>query len=145
MPIHAITRGDAAVAMCKELGVAPTLRRRHFFLAWYAGENTQARFNPCATEFFLPGSTDFNSVGVRNYATWAQGLEGWLDTISLHYYDDLRKAIRFSAPFAREARMMQALTRAPWGTFRNNLPGGIAALKYVRRNLASESAKLIGQ
>lgn len=144
MPVHAITRGDASAAFCKALGVPETIRRRHFFLAWFAGENTEARFNPCATEFYLPGSTDFNSVGVRNYASWSQGIEGWLDTINLHYYDELRRQIRLR-PFAREAAMMNALTKAPWGTFHYNLPAGIETLKAVRRTPNAYASRLIGQ
>jgi hypothetical protein len=44
-------------------------------VAWQTAEYTQARWNPLATTYPMPGSTVFNSAGVRNYASLSQGLE----------------------------------------------------------------------
>jgi hypothetical protein len=45
-------------------------------LAWEANEGTAAVFNPLATTYVLPGSTKFNTSGVRNYVSLAQGVKG---------------------------------------------------------------------
>ena len=50
-------------------------------IAWQAQEGTQAAWNPLATTHRMDGSTDFNSVGVQNYRTLAQGLEATKETI----------------------------------------------------------------
>ena len=55
---------------------APTCEsNRIVMLAWEANEGTAAVFNPLATTYFLPGSTKFNSSGVRNYISLAQGVK----------------------------------------------------------------------
>ena len=40
--------------------------------AWQRAEGGDARWNPLNTTFDLPGATNYNSVGVKNYprATW---------------------------------------------------------------------------
>jgi peptidoglycan hydrolase CwlO-like protein len=44
-------------------------------VAWQAAEGTQASWNPLATTLQMPGSVAFNTVGVQNYASLAQGLD----------------------------------------------------------------------
>lgn len=44
-------------------------------VAWQVNEFTSARWNPLATTHTMPGSTAFNSVGVQNFVSLAQGLE----------------------------------------------------------------------
>jgi hypothetical protein len=61
---------------------APTCRPNLVVtIAWQAQEGTQAAWNPLATTHRMDGSTDFNSVGVQNYRTLAQGLEASKETI----------------------------------------------------------------
>jgi hypothetical protein len=50
-------------------------------VSWQVAESTQASWNPLATTHRLNGSTDFNSVGVQNYASLAQGLQATKETI----------------------------------------------------------------
>jgi len=54
-------------------------------LAWQANENTEAVFNPLATTRNMPGSWDFNSVGVQNFLSLAQGLDASRLTIENGY------------------------------------------------------------
>jgi peptidoglycan hydrolase CwlO-like protein len=55
---------------------APTCRDNLVALvAWQAAEGTSASWNPLATTLAMPGSTTFNSAGVQNYASLAQGLD----------------------------------------------------------------------
>lgn len=55
---------------------APTCHQNLVVLvAWQAAEGTQASWNPLATTLQMPGSIPFNSVGVQNYTSLAQGLD----------------------------------------------------------------------
>lgn len=48
-------------------------------IAWQANEGTDARWNPLATTYDMPGATDFNWIGVKNYVNLKQGLlASWL-------------------------------------------------------------------
>ena len=71
-------------------------------LAWQAQESTSARFNPLATTHVMPGATAFNSVGVRNFVTIAQGLEASRATLELpvdtYGYDGILSSLRACAP-----------------------------------------------
>jgi hypothetical protein len=50
-------------------------------VAWEVQEFTQAAWNPLATTHRMAGSTDFNSVGVQNYVSLAQGLAATQETL----------------------------------------------------------------
>ena len=49
-------------------------------LAWMYRENTGAKNNPFATTFNLDGSTQYNDAGVRNFATFEEGVEATVRT-----------------------------------------------------------------
>jgi hypothetical protein len=50
-------------------------------VAWEVQEFTQAAWNPLATTHRMPGSADFNSVGVQDYVSLGQGLEATRGTL----------------------------------------------------------------
>ena len=50
-------------------------------VAWEAQEGTSAAFNPLATTHVMPGATDFNSVGVKNYVSLEQGVQASVETL----------------------------------------------------------------
>ena len=50
-------------------------------VAWEVAEGTAAAHNPLATTHDMPGSTDFNSVGVQNFPTVEAGLEATMATL----------------------------------------------------------------
>ena len=52
------------------------------FLAWEPQENTAACWNPLATTWGMPGSTNFNSVGVQNYPDQATGILATANTLN---------------------------------------------------------------
>ena len=52
-------------------------------VAWELQEGTSARYNPLDTTLPLPGSTNYNSVGVQNYGSWSQGLQATALSLSL--------------------------------------------------------------
>jgi hypothetical protein len=56
-----------------------------FLEAWRKAEGTAARFNPLATTLRAPGSSDFNTTGVQNYATPNDGIAATVATIKAGY------------------------------------------------------------
>jgi hypothetical protein len=54
-------------------------------VAWQVQESTQAAWNPLATTRDMPGATDFNDVGVKNYRSLRQGLAASLGTLEYGY------------------------------------------------------------
>ena len=54
-------------------------------VAWAQQENTSAAWNPLATTYDEPGATLFNSVGVKNYVSLAQGLDATVGTLRLGF------------------------------------------------------------
>lgn len=74
-----------AVKFLREMDVRTCRNNRVVVLAWEANENTQAVFNPLATTHAMPGSWEFNSHGVENFISLAQGLDGTRETIENGY------------------------------------------------------------
>lgn len=79
------TRGDFFRAVLAKLG-APAdsvagRRNLDFFAAWGRAEGTKAAYNPLATTLARSGATDFNSVGVKNYASFDQGVDATVETL----------------------------------------------------------------
>ena len=58
-----------------------------------------ASWNPLATTYDMPGATDFNSVGVKNYVSLAQGIEAIVFTLEApnHGYETILSDLRASA------------------------------------------------
>jgi peptidoglycan hydrolase CwlO-like protein len=76
---------------------------------WY---NT-AYYNPLNTTQSMPGATVFNSVGVKAYTSWRQGLEATVKTLKNGYYDAIIAALRRGNDSAAVAAAVGA---SPWGT-----------------------------
>lgn len=109
------TRGQWARDLAAALGNAqPDAPTISWIAAWTKAENTRARYNPLATTQTWPGATNFNAVGVKNYASREDGIAATVQTLSYGFpgYDDIREGIRTNDP----ERAMRGLYRAPWGT-----------------------------
>ena len=81
-------------------------------VAWAAQEGTVAGWNPLATTYEMPGSTRFNSVGVRNYVSLDQGLDATVLTIEGglvdHGYGAIVAELQRCAPPMATARAIRA-------------------------------------
>ena len=68
----------------QKLGGTPTEEKRRFFRAWKAAEDTNAKFNPLATKWDkqVPGQTDANKAGVKNYPDQETGLSATVNTLT---------------------------------------------------------------
>lgn len=76
---------------------------------WY---NT-AYYNPLNTTQSMPGATVFNSVGVKAYTSWKQGLEATVKTMKNGYYGGIIEALRRGNDATAVAAAVGA---SPWGT-----------------------------
>src|SRR6185437_7460906 len=85
--------------------------------AWMKQEggnwNNDARFNPLNTTLDLPGARGINSVGVKAYTSWGQGLEATLKTLSGPKYHAVVEAIQSGASVKKVEELINA---SPWGT-----------------------------
>lgn len=67
---------------------------------WAHWEGSSAQNNPMDTELPMVGSTDYNSVGVKNYPTLEDGINATIDTIrngSYPFLESCMKSIGSSA------------------------------------------------
>ncbi|MFY9586823.1 MAG: hypothetical protein WAT66_05135 [Actinomycetota bacterium] len=76
-----ISFGRWAEAFLEYIHVPVARNNLVVMVAWQWAEYTDARWNPLATTYPMPGSTSFNSHGVRNYASLKQGLEATTRTL----------------------------------------------------------------
>lgn len=81
------------------LGMPATANRLRFLRAWRQAEGAEASWNPWNTTWARGRASRYNSVGVGNYATRADGLAASAGTLRLRYYTDLRARLaRDDAP-----------------------------------------------
>lgn len=96
-----------------KLGIDATSENIRAMNAWAQAEGTRAQFNPLATTQGAAGATRFNSVGVRNYASYADGVEATVKTLTNGRYGNVLEALR--AGNSAEA-VGRAVADSPWGT-----------------------------
>lgn len=135
-----VDRGHWARRLLKEIGAPATRHNRYALVAWESAEGTTARFNPLATTRLMPGSTDFNSTHVKNYATVEDGVKATALTLEEagHNYEPILKHLRENAP---AAKTLEAVAASAWGT-------GALALRIlpdVKKSYEAYAAHPIGQ
>jgi hypothetical protein len=82
--------------------------------AWEQAEGTKAAFNPLATtQSGFAGETRFNSVGVKNYATYQDGIDANAHALLNGRYTNVLDALRAGNSATAVA---QAIADSPWGT-----------------------------
>lgn len=115
-------RTQWATDLLKRLGMPVTSENVRAMSAWAQAEGTSASFNPLATTQGASGASNFNSVGVKNYVSYEQGLEATVKTLTNGRYEPILTALR--AGNNAEA-VGSAVEQSPWGT------GGLV-LKVLR-------------
>lgn len=119
------TRGEFARALLPKVGAKVTTHNMRAMMAWMQAEGDAGRFNPLNTTHDMPGATNFNSVGVKNYVSFEDGVNVTAETLNygakrgLYGYREIRLGLRDNLP-AR--RTLFAVERSQWGT------GGLALL-----------------
>jgi len=95
-----MTREGFAEAVLEELGAPITKRNLWTLVSWMQAEGGSARWNPLNTTQEMPGATDYNWVGVKNYESFAQGVEATVKTLNygadrdLYGYKPIRRRLK---------------------------------------------------
>lgn len=140
----AVTREQFARRLLPMVGAKPTKRNLIAIISWCQAEGGAARFNPLNTTQVMPGSSNYNWVGVKNYVNLDQGLTATARTLNygaergLYGYRPIRHRLRRNRP-ARYT--LAAVEKSDWGT------GGLAqrCRLYVRRRFDYYASRPIGQ
>lgn len=105
------------------LGLEPTKRRMWAWVSWMQAEGGSAKFNPLNTTQEMPGATDFNWVGVKNYVSFKQGVQATIKTLNYGARHDLfgyRPIRQDLVKNAWASKTLLDIERSEWGT------GGLA-------------------
>lgn len=127
------TREQFARMLLAEIDAKPRKRNLWALVSWMQAEGGSADFNPLNTTLEMPGATNYNSVGVKNYVSLDQGVKATARTLNygadrnLYGYKPIRKRLR---GLSSAALTLRAVERSVWGT------GGLAlqCLPMVKRN-----------
>lgn len=95
------------------LGMPVTGENVRAITAWARAEGTAAAHNPLATTQPMDGATRFNSVGVRNYSSYEEGLAATVRTLRNGRYGNVLAALAAGTSAEDVAR---AVAASPWGT-----------------------------
>ena len=106
-------RSDFVKEVYSKLSIRPTPTNVAFGVAWASYEDTQAKNNIWATTEPWKDATEFNSVGVKNYATWENGVNATVATLKNGYYAKILFALRYDEDILD---LLEGLTNSPWGS-----------------------------
>jgi hypothetical protein len=103
-------------AILKSIGANETPEKIKFLKAWRQGEGGKATNNPFNTtkKMDVPGITNYNSAGVKNYPDKQTGLNATVATIKLPYYRRLLRLLQNDRSTANDLAMSPDLHT--WGT-----------------------------
>jgi hypothetical protein len=108
-----VRRDEMALAMLAFDGLPTSTNNVQSLVIQMGMEDTNAEWNPTATERGEPGTSDFNPQGVKNYPNISEGLQGWRDTINQDNMAAIKGALAGSNP---PAVTCNVITNSPWGT-----------------------------
>lgn len=84
-----------------------------FLYAWRQSEGKAGRFNPFNTTHNIPGSTNFNTVGVKNYRSMEDGMVATIKTLKNGRYECIIRGLRDDIGASNIAKCRSLET---WGT-----------------------------
>lgn len=100
-------------------------------IAQIQAEGGSAHFNPLNTTLPMPGATDYNDVHVKNYVSYAQGLDATVQTLK---QANMVKLLTELKRGTSSRSYWVALGESPWGTKPPGTMGIDAFLDDVRNN-----------
>jgi hypothetical protein len=100
-------------AVLRRIGAPVTPNNLRALDAWQRAEGGNARFNPLNTTQPMPGATNYNPVGVKNYINPNQGTGATVKTLLNGRYDHIVTGLRKNSSPVEVAR---AVAASPWGT-----------------------------
>lgn len=80
---------EFATALAEHLSIPDSLAFHILIQNWAHWEFSAAENNPLDTEQSFPGSTDYNSLGVKNYPLLADGVSATIETMQNGLYPNL--------------------------------------------------------
>lgn len=98
------------------IGAPDSPSNHSFIIAWMGGENTNARNNPLATTQPAQGTSDFNSIGVKNYPSPQVGLTATVQTLLNGYYNGIVSDLRKGNVAPQSIINNNASELGTWGT-----------------------------
>lgn len=113
---------DWRVALLRNLGAKPTKQNMRFLSTWQRWEgghtNNDARYNWLNTTSDSPGALgEINSVGVKRFDSFQNGIAATVKTLNNGYYDDILKGLRSGDPYSSDlSRGLQTWVSGPNGT-----------------------------
>lgn len=101
------------IAVLHGIGAPVTQANVKAMLAWGRAEGGTARWNWMNTTQPAHGASDYNSVGVKNYGSFQQGVQATVQTLRNGHYGAILAALhRGNNPMA----VATAVGSSPWGT-----------------------------
>jgi hypothetical protein len=144
VPGEPVTYEGWAGAFLRRLDAPVCSENLLIVVTWETAESTAATFNPLATTRDVPGATDMNSVGVKDYVSLEQGLDASRDTLLLGAESYLYRAIveRLRGCASAEATA-QAINASAW--CRGCVGGAYITglLPIVRSSYGEHAARLV--
>lgn len=107
------TDNEFYTTLLQVLQAPVTQENMKFLLAWRQAEGKAGKYNPFNTTWDMPDSTNFNKVGVKNYATARDGLVATVKTLKNGRYDCILNGLRNDMGADRIAQCESLKT---WGT-----------------------------
>jgi hypothetical protein len=99
------------------VGASPTYHEGHRLLdAWAQAEGGTARWNPLNTTFPLPGATDYNRVGVKNYVRPTEGVCATALTLVNGFYNGILASLQTGTKTAEQIVQSCRAEFVKWGT-----------------------------
>jgi len=94
---------DFYVKLLEKFGAKPTDGNLVFINAWAQAEGGGATWNPFNSTLNINDATKYNSVGVRNYKTFEDGLEATYKTLNKTYYKKIIETLKVGIENQQEA------------------------------------------
>jgi hypothetical protein len=85
--LSGITDENFYKKLLTNLGAPTSKENLKFLYAWRQSEGKAGKYNPFNTTQKMPGTTNFNSVGVKNYSSIEDGMEATLKTLKNGRYN----------------------------------------------------------
>ena len=108
---------DFYKSVLKCLDAKPTRENMLFMYAWRQAEGGKAKNNPFNTTYKLPGATNYNSIGVKNYESMEDGVEATCQTLiqgkNKYGYDKIIDGLRNDVGLTK---LSDAVVNSKWGT-----------------------------
>lgn len=112
-----------------DIGAPRTNNNLLTLYAWRQSEGGTATYNPLNTSWFMPGSTVYNSHGVKNYLTPEDGVHSTVKTLLMPEYAAALAVLREDRPMED---LPDALAGTGWGTKTTLLRNVIAMYRRGR-------------